>query len=158
MTAAEWLDPASLVTAIRGRGPLRRHQLRNFIIGGVRTSVRLDPVFWFGFDRICREEEIKPDRLVGLVHEACPTAGLTNTVRTFVMTFTMLHGPTGVAGFPDAPEEGGTIAGEADAPDIHFTADQEALLRVQWEERPRIAQALMVLMAQYPEPMAKAAE
>lgn len=97
---------ASLEDKERSRAVRSRLVSRNIVIGGRRTSVRLEPDMWSGFMEICRREHVS-------LHEACTmiaanklkNGSLASALRIFIMTYYRAA----------ATEDGHTGAGHGDS-------------------------------------------
>ena len=61
--------------------------VRSLIVGGRRTSVRLDQEFWDAFCEIARIRSLTPSELATEIDGQRGQRGLSNGIRIYVMTF-----------------------------------------------------------------------
>lgn len=60
---------------------------KNVIVNGRRTSMRLDRETWMALNDICTREQITIHDLCSKIDDARQTAGLSSSVRLFVLTY-----------------------------------------------------------------------
>ncbi len=60
---------------------------RGVIVGGRRTSLRLEPGMWDALTEICRREEMTVHELCGLIDERRRASSLTAAIRVFIVTY-----------------------------------------------------------------------
>jgi predicted DNA-binding ribbon-helix-helix protein len=59
----------------------------NLIVGGVRTSVRLDPVMWEAFRDIAARENVTVHQLATRIKGQTRASSLTSAIRVFVVEY-----------------------------------------------------------------------
>jgi predicted DNA-binding ribbon-helix-helix protein len=60
---------------------------RNVIIGGHRTSIRLEMEMWEALDEICRREGMVPNTLCSMIDAARDDTSRTSTIRSFIVRY-----------------------------------------------------------------------
>ena len=60
---------------------------RNVVVDGHRTSMRLEPAMWAGFEEIARREQLTLHQLCGRIDRSRASSSLTAAVRVFIMTY-----------------------------------------------------------------------
>jgi len=65
------------------QGP--HHQIRNVRVGGRRTTLRLERVFWQALDELCRRDKADLDQLLTALDRLRGSQGLTGVVRCYVL-------------------------------------------------------------------------
>lgn len=60
---------------------------RNVIVGGHRTSVRLEPALWEAFDEICRRERKSPRAVCSEAAALRREGGFTSALRVYILAY-----------------------------------------------------------------------
>jgi predicted DNA-binding ribbon-helix-helix protein len=64
--------------------------IRNAMIGGRRTSIRLEPELWSTLERIAEQQQKTADELLSEIDSAKPGNGsLTSAVRVYIVLYLM---------------------------------------------------------------------
>lgn len=61
--------------------------MHTLVVGGHRTSVRLEPVIWDALKGIARDQEVKVHDLVSDISRQHIASGLTTAIRVYVVTY-----------------------------------------------------------------------
>jgi predicted DNA-binding ribbon-helix-helix protein len=60
---------------------------RSFTIGGHRTSISLEPLFWNALKEVAQRERLPLAKLVGTIDENRGESGLSSAVRIWLLTY-----------------------------------------------------------------------
>jgi len=60
---------------------------KNVMVGGKRTSMRLEPEMWDALNDICRYENLKTSKICTLVNQRRSGASLTSAMRVFIISY-----------------------------------------------------------------------
>lgn len=60
---------------------------RNVIVGGHRTSVRLEPTLWEAFDEICRRERKSGRTICSEIAQQRRDGGFTSALRVYILGY-----------------------------------------------------------------------
>jgi predicted DNA-binding ribbon-helix-helix protein len=61
--------------------------MRNLVVAGRRTSVRLEPVMWEALHEIARRRNLSVHRLATEIDEARSASSLTAAIRVYIVDF-----------------------------------------------------------------------
>ncbi len=61
--------------------------MRNLVVGGRRTSVRLEPVMWEALQEIARRRNLSVHRLATEIDEARTASSLTAAIRVYIVDY-----------------------------------------------------------------------
>src|SRR5437763_4901732 len=73
--------------APRKREPTRSLVIRNIVVGGHRTSVRLEPVMWEALLEIARQRQTNVNQLVTEIDRQRVSSSLTAAIRVYIVDF-----------------------------------------------------------------------
>lgn len=59
--------------------------MRNVVVGGKRTSIRLEPEFWAELERQATARTLSVHRIVSEIHANYPDYALTSSVRVWLL-------------------------------------------------------------------------
>jgi len=82
-----------MATSFPRRAGRRRHPspsslvIRNIVVAGHRTSVRLEPVMWDALLEIARQRETNVNRLVTEIDRQRNSSSLTAAIRVYIVDF-----------------------------------------------------------------------
>lgn len=60
---------------------------RNVVVGGERTSMRLEPEFWDALEEVCRRERVEAGELIQRAEEGRDGGTRTGAVRAYLLTY-----------------------------------------------------------------------
>jgi len=76
--------------------------IHNVVVGGHRTSVRLEPVMWDALQDIARQQQVGVHQLVTTIDRDRTTSSLTAAIRVYIVDF--YREASLLAGAPANPE------------------------------------------------------
>lgn len=85
---------------------------RNVVVGGKRTSVRMEPLLWDCLTDICRRESHQMNDIVTMIDARRGDSALTAALRIFILSYfrTASDAPIPVAGLAEEQAPFGTAA------------------------------------------------
>ena len=69
------------------RQPISSLALRNIVVGGHRTSVRLEPTMWDALREIARRQQLTIGELITKIDRERSASSLTSAIRVYVVDF-----------------------------------------------------------------------